>query len=480
MAVDRTEPPGPPLLGSPKPPYNLEAEYSLIGSMLVNNAHFHACRGIVRADDFYDQANQRLFAAIERAVDAGELADHRTLFHLFETDPALAELDGAKTLERLAHAADTIITAVPYAKIIRDLALKRRLAAISDDLGHTARSGATSVEAFARAREALDAIGREIGQASRIRPLSPWEWPKPQRPKVIDGILGQDFTSIVFGASSVGKSFFAIDMAMRIAMGMRWRGRPVQQGGVIYIAAEASTSIMRRMQAWMLRNGGDEGWFSSPPIAIIPGPIDLLGPRSDPSNSDLQAVIEACKAATDRWQHEPRLIITDTLASAAPGTKEDTEDTGRFVRVQRLIQEAMKAATLTVHHSGKDSSKGERGGSGLRAAADLSIEIVDEISDRDARQPVIRKVRDGDEGAEIWPYLIQTVDLAKDEDGRIITAGVHHVVEPLPPEQQDITITDHRRAAAQKMAKEGMTQREIAAKLGVSRNAVVKYLKAGE
>lgn len=468
--------PGPVLL---KQPYNLEAEQSLIGSMLVNNAHFQACRAIVRADDFYEPVHQRLFAAIERTIAAGGLADHRTLFHLFDDDPGLSDLGAGKVLEQLAIAADTIITAVPYAQLVRDLSLKRRMAAIADDFGVMARNGASSTETFAKVRAALDSIGQDVGQASRVKALCAWQWPTPQRPKLIDGIIGDDFMCVVFGASSVGKSFFAIDIAMRIAMGIRWRGRSVQQGGVIYIAAEAATSIMRRMQAWMLRHGGGaQGWESDPPIAVLPGPIDLIGPRNDPGASDLAAVIEACKNVGRQWKHPLRLVIVDTMAAATPGSREDTEDTSRYVHAIRKIEAALSVASMTIHHSGKDASRGERGGSGLRGTADLSIEIVDEISDRDARQPVIRKVRDGDEGAEIWPYLIDTVDLTKDEEGRIISAGVHQVVEPPPPDQQDATITDHRRHAAQKMAKEGMSQREIAAKLGLSRNAVVKYLKA--
>ena len=56
-----------------------------------------------------------------------------TLKLLFEEDAALRELDGARYLGRLAHAAETIINAAEYGRIVHDLALKRGLIKVGED-----------------------------------------------------------------------------------------------------------------------------------------------------------------------------------------------------------------------------------------------------------------------------------------------------------------------------------------------------------
>ena len=63
----------------------------------------------------------------------GQLADPVTLKLLFEEDEALRELDGARYLGRLAHAAETIINAAEYGRIVHDLALKRGLIRVGED-----------------------------------------------------------------------------------------------------------------------------------------------------------------------------------------------------------------------------------------------------------------------------------------------------------------------------------------------------------
>ena len=66
-------------------------------------------------------------------IARGQLANPVTLKLLFEEDEALRELDGARYLGRLAHAAETIINAAEYGRIVHDLALKRGLIKVGED-----------------------------------------------------------------------------------------------------------------------------------------------------------------------------------------------------------------------------------------------------------------------------------------------------------------------------------------------------------
>ena len=75
---------------------------------------------------------------------------------------------------------------------------------------------------------------------------------------------------------------------------------------------------------------------------------------------------------------------------------------------------------MLIHHSGKDSTKGARGWSGLRAAADAEIEVVRANDDRAA---TFTKVKDGQDGAE-FGFRLSPVVVGFDDDGDEITSCV--------------------------------------------------------
>ncbi|HEX5796087.1 MAG TPA: replicative DNA helicase, partial [Geminicoccaceae bacterium] len=78
-------------------------------------------------EHFYEPVHGRIFEAIIRLIEAGRIADHVTLKVAFDEDEALRELDGAQYLARLARAAETILNAEDYGRLLHDLALRRGL-----------------------------------------------------------------------------------------------------------------------------------------------------------------------------------------------------------------------------------------------------------------------------------------------------------------------------------------------------------------
>lgn len=108
---------------------------------------------------------------------------------------------------------------------------------------------------------------------------------------LIDGVLQQDSTALVFGEPGTFKSFMAMDMAVAIASGQPWQGRQTERAFVIYLAAEGGDAIhLRRAGAQIAR-----GIASEPiPLALV-----QMRPRLDePAGFDaLAALVEQ---ATDR------------------------------------------------------------------------------------------------------------------------------------------------------------------------------------
>ena len=115
-------------------PHNLEAEQALLGAILVNNEAFHRVSEFLRAEHFFEPVHARIYQACFDRIGAGQLADAKALFHLFDTDEALKELDGARYLARLARAAETIVNAPTFGQIIHDLAVKRGLISLGEEM----------------------------------------------------------------------------------------------------------------------------------------------------------------------------------------------------------------------------------------------------------------------------------------------------------------------------------------------------------
>ncbi|MDA5194341.1 replicative DNA helicase [Govanella unica] len=119
-------------------PHNLEAEQALLGAILVNNEAAGKVQDFLLADHYFEPVHGRIYEAALRLIDRGQLATPVTMKPFFERDPALADVGGAQYLARLAGAAVTILNAEDYGRLVYDLALRRELITIGEDMVITA------------------------------------------------------------------------------------------------------------------------------------------------------------------------------------------------------------------------------------------------------------------------------------------------------------------------------------------------------
>src|SRR6266511_720209 len=118
----------------PQPPANTEAEQGLLGAILINNAAHGRVAEFLLAEHFGNAVHGRIYGAIGKLIERGQIANPITLKNLFDQDGALAEIGGAQYLARLAEAAVTIINAEHYGRTIHDLHLRRELITIGQDV----------------------------------------------------------------------------------------------------------------------------------------------------------------------------------------------------------------------------------------------------------------------------------------------------------------------------------------------------------
>ena len=119
-------------------PHNIEAEQALLGALLVNNDVYDRVSGIVNEAHFYDPVHGRIFETAARRIQKNTLASPVTLKAFLEDDPGLAELGGPEYLVRLAGAASSLTAARDYAQMIYDLAIRRNLIAIGEEIAYNA------------------------------------------------------------------------------------------------------------------------------------------------------------------------------------------------------------------------------------------------------------------------------------------------------------------------------------------------------
>ncbi|SUZ30711.1 Replicative DNA helicase [Roseibaca ekhonensis] len=115
-------------------PHNIEAEQQLLGAILVNNDIYDRISSLVKHDHFYEPVHQRIFEIASARIAKNALASPVTLKAFMEDDEGLKELGGAGYLARLAAAAISAYAARDYAQMIYDLAVRRDLIRLGQDI----------------------------------------------------------------------------------------------------------------------------------------------------------------------------------------------------------------------------------------------------------------------------------------------------------------------------------------------------------
>ncbi len=113
-------------------PNNIEAEQSVIGSILVNNEIFDEINTIISNVNFYDPMHQKIFNSIENLIYKGMLANPITLKNFFENEKD--EINVPEYLVKITKFSTSARQAIEYSKIIYDMFVRRELIKISEQM----------------------------------------------------------------------------------------------------------------------------------------------------------------------------------------------------------------------------------------------------------------------------------------------------------------------------------------------------------
>jgi replicative DNA helicase len=241
-------------------PHNIEAEQALLGAVLVNNDAFDRVSDFLRPEHFSEDVHRRIFDVAGQLIRAGKLASPITL-KTFLGDHDLGGLTVPQYLARLAAEATTVINAENYGRTIHDLAVRRDLILIGEDIVNAAYDSPVDatprgqIEEAERKLYAVAETGRYEGGFQRFSDaltiavdmaakafqrdgqLSGIATGLTDLDRYMGGLQASDLI-IVAGRPGMGKTALATNIAFNIAKAYEFSVRPdgtheTTNGGIV-------------------------------------------------------------------------------------------------------------------------------------------------------------------------------------------------------------------------------------------------------
>src|ERR1700682_1690635 len=119
-------------------PHNIEAEQSLLGAILVNNDAFYRVSDFLEPKHFFEPIHQTIYETTGSLIRMGKIATPVTLKTFVPAETTMGGMTVGQYLARLAAEATTIINAQDYGRTIYDMALRRDLIRIGEDMVNVA------------------------------------------------------------------------------------------------------------------------------------------------------------------------------------------------------------------------------------------------------------------------------------------------------------------------------------------------------
>jgi RecA-family ATPase len=223
---------------------------------------------------------------------------------------------------------------------------------------------------------------------------------------LVQDMLGVCEQSAIYGVPGSGKSALTEDLGLHVAAGVRWHGRAVKQGAVVYVALERHKLVERRAIAFRQRHG-----CADLPFAIVSGFYDFR------DSKPVLRIAEIVRQVEEATGQPVILIIIDTISRALCGGDENSsKDMGAIVAATSRLQAETKAHILWVHHMPQDGAERLRGHGALLGAMDTTVLVTKTGSQRTAN---VVKSNDAEEG-ERDAFTLESVTIGPDTTAPVV------------------------------------------------------------
>lgn len=225
------------------PPHSIEAEQSVIGGLLLDNAAFERLTDLLSKDDFYRHDHRLIWEHIARLINLSRPADVITVNESLVSAGKADEVGGLSYLNALAHNTPSAANIRRYAEIVRERSMLRKLVAVADDIAATALNpqGKEARQLLDEAESRVFKIAQEGARSSQgfheIQPLLAQVVERIDElyhregdsdvtgiptgfidlDRMTSGLQGGDLV-IVAGRPSMGKTSFSMNVAEHVAI----------------------------------------------------------------------------------------------------------------------------------------------------------------------------------------------------------------------------------------------------------------------
>ncbi|WP_084106243.1 replicative DNA helicase [Demequina sp. NBRC 110056] len=351
------------------PPQNLEAEQSVLGSMLLSKDAMADVIESVRADDFYKPAHETIFDIAVKLYNAGDPVDALTVSAELQRTNQLGKIGGAEYLHTLIAIVPSAASAGYYARLVREQSILRRLVeagtriagmgydsdgrevdmvvdgAQAEIFAVTERRNSADYlsigDVMERTLEQVEASSSRDGQMLGI----------PTGFRELDDLTGglQGGQMIVIAARpAIGKSTLGLDIA---------RAASIKHGkaSVIFslemsreeitkrmLAAEANVKLSRLTKGPMGPNDWERLAQTAASVSAAPLFID------DSPNMSLMEIRAKCRRL--KQQHDLQLVVVDYLQLMSSGRKVESrqQEVSEFSRALKLLAKEIEVPVIAI------------------------------------------------------------------------------------------------------------------------------------
>lgn len=205
-----------------KPPYDTEAEQSVLGAILLSNngEAWDTVSPILTGSEFFDRKHQAVYRAIEQAIEKYGIADPTTVAGLLNGTVPKGYLH---TLISQTPAASG---AKAYATSVRDCAHRRHLMRRAQELGSMASEGATPRPMLERLLDEVRSYETGDGVPDGLVDAYKFADTQPERPEwLVEPLLARGGRVILYAPEGEGKSLLSLQVAAQVAAGLPALGR---------------------------------------------------------------------------------------------------------------------------------------------------------------------------------------------------------------------------------------------------------------
>ncbi len=332
----------------PKLPHNQDAERVLLGAVLVENAHLDSIAKRVSLEMFFIPQNRTLYETMLALRRAGIALDSISVCDELQRQGKLEAAGGAAYVASVEDGIPRVLNVEHYSEILARDFNKRTLLKRAEELQQAILEGRDeSVESCVAAIQS--AAGRSAKPC--LRAVSAEEFLRldiPPREMILDSIIPTQGLMLLYSKRGVGKTYLALAIAHAVSTGGKCLNWSVPKPrGVLYVDGELPASTLRERLAAVI--AGAEHNPDAQPLRLITPDLQE-NPMPDLGSHSGQAQIEAHLDGIS-------LLILDNLSALCITGKENEGESWLPVQGWALRLRQRRISVLFVHHAGKSGTQ---------------------------------------------------------------------------------------------------------------------------